>query len=104
MLYTLLIKQGDQYSIEHIEESGSYFDMSLVLWDERKGPLPDDLQADYSLALRQQAERKETSAKKESAIRLLASTDWYIIRHVETGRAIPLDVLEKRKEARLILP
>lgn len=31
----------------------------------------------------------------------LASTDWYVTRFAETGEAIPVDVLDKRKEARL---
>jgi hypothetical protein len=31
----------------------------------------------------------------------LASTDWYVVRQAETGKAIPADVLELRAAARL---
>jgi hypothetical protein len=30
----------------------------------------------------------------------LASTDWYVVRHLETGMNIPIDIKEKRKVAR----
>ena len=30
----------------------------------------------------------------------LASTDWYVTRQAETGKAIPEDILTKRQEAR----
>lgn len=44
-MYKLLINcpQGEQQIIK-IGEGGSYFDMSLVIWDERTdGKLPDDI-------------------------------------------------------------
>lgn len=30
----------------------------------------------------------------------LTETDWYVVRHAETGKAIPEDVLARRAEAR----
>ena len=30
----------------------------------------------------------------------LASTDWYVIRHADTGVAVPTDIATKREEAR----
>jgi len=34
------------------------------------------------------------------AITYLSSTDWYVTRQAETGKAIPEDILNKRQEAR----
>jgi hypothetical protein len=33
----------------------------------------------------------------------LQSTDWYVIRNVETGEPIPADVTQKRAEARILI-
>lgn len=40
------------------------------------------------------------AAKNSEARAYLASTDWYIVRHQETGEPAPADVLVKRSEAR----
>ena len=45
---------------------------------------------------------QEVEIKKQEALTYLSNTDWYIIRKVETGVEIPLDILTKRAEARLI--
>lgn len=42
----------------------------------------------------------ETERKKQEAISYLKSTDWYVIRKVETGEEIPDEVKTKRAEAR----
>lgn len=34
---------------------------------------------------------------------VLAATDWYLVRKVETGAAVPRDVLDARKAAREVL-
>jgi hypothetical protein len=39
---------------------------------------------------------------KAEALAYLASTDWYIVRFVETQKPVPDDVLDKRAEARLV--
>lgn len=36
-----------------------------------------------------------------SSRQYLKNTDWYIIRNIETGAETPIDILEKRAEARL---
>ena len=40
--------------------------------------------------------------QKQEAKQYLSSTDWYVTRKMETGVEIPLDVLTKRAEARLL--
>lgn len=47
-------------------------------------------------AAKQEAEQSEARA-------YLASTDWLIVRHAETGQAVPLSVTEKRQTARDVL-
>lgn len=42
---------------------------------------------------------EEERARSEAAA-LLASTDWYVTRKVETGAAIPKAILDARKAAR----
>lgn len=39
---------------------------------------------------------RDVKAAKE----YLASTDWYVMRLVETSKPVPEDILEKREEAR----
>lgn len=41
-----------------------------------------------------------TAKIKFEALRYLASTDWYVIRHQETGKEIPADILAARQAAR----
>lgn len=42
----------------------------------------------------------ETDQKRLDSENYLRNTDWYVIRSLETGKAIPDDILEKRNEAR----
>lgn len=47
---------------------------------------------------------KETQAQQKvngEALSYLKTTDWYVIRNTETGKAIPPEVTGKRAEARL---
>lgn len=44
-----------------------------------------------------------TIIKQQEATSFLDSTDWYYIRNIETGAAIPDDIVTKRNEARLFL-
>jgi len=37
---------------------------------------------------------------KAKGLNYLLSTDWYVARFIETGKAIPDDILEKREQAR----
>ena len=43
---------------------------------------------------------KELATKVQEAKSYLASTDWYVTREAETGKAIPDEVKAKRAEAR----
>ena len=42
----------------------------------------------------------EENAARFNAREYLKKTDWYVIRHAETGEAIPDDILQKRSQAR----
>ena len=46
---------------------------------------------------------QEVEIKKQEALTYLSNTDRYVIRKIETGVEIPLDVLTKRAEARLLV-
>jgi hypothetical protein len=43
---------------------------------------------------------REKEARSIDALRYLASTDWYVVRQQETGKAIPVEVLAERQQAR----
>lgn len=43
---------------------------------------------------------REKEARSIDALRYLASTDWYIVRQQETGKAVPQEVLAERQRAR----
>lgn len=45
----------------------------------------------------------QIEAKKAETIGYLVSTDWYVIRSIETGEAVPTEISEKRNESRLFL-
>ena len=51
-------------------------------------------------ALRNNAASKTPIDPKDEARYYLNSTDWYVTRFAETGRAIPEEILVKRKQAR----
>jgi Zn-dependent oligopeptidase len=42
----------------------------------------------------------ESNAARVNAREYLKKTDWYIVRHAETGETIPEDILQKRAAAR----
>ena len=42
----------------------------------------------------------KADAKRAEAQAYLAETDWFVTRQVETGKAVPDDIAEKRAEAR----
>lgn len=59
------------------------------------------MQIDWEMV--EQADDAETIKKKERAMEYkayLASTDWYVMRYVETQKAIPDDVTANRAKAR----
>jgi hypothetical protein len=51
-------------------------------------------------ALRNNATSKTSIDPKDEARYYLYSTDWYVTRFAETGKAIPEEILLKRKQAR----
>ena len=42
-------------------------------------------------------------AKKQEALEYLASTDWYIVRFMDSGVEVPQEIKDKRAEARLLV-
>lgn len=48
-----------------------------------------------------QTQEELISIDNAAARRYLSDTDWYVIRQIETGVAIPLDITRLREEARL---
>jgi len=62
-----------------------------------EGNTPEPEFTDAEIAANAQAELNVTSRA------YLASTDWYVTRHAETGEAIPDDVLALRAAARLAI-
>jgi hypothetical protein len=53
--------------------------------------------------LADEREAAALAAEKAKAQAYLASTDWYVVRHAETGKAIPADVMDARAKARELL-
>jgi hypothetical protein len=58
----------------------------------------------YDGLTREQVDERDAKLKQEEANRearaYLAETDWYIMRNVETGAAIPEEILKNRAAAR----
>jgi len=69
-------------------------DCADVLQWIAEGNTPDAQYTDAEIAANTQAETNATSQA------YLASTDWYITRHAETGVAVPADVTTARAAAR----
>jgi len=67
--------------------------VKVVAWIA-EGNTPDAQYTDAEIAANAQAELNATSQA------YLASTDWYITRHAETGVAVPADVTTARAAAR----
>lgn len=45
----------------------------------------------------------QVEADMSAAKHYLGTTDWYVIRQVETGAAVPVEVAKQRAEARSVL-
>lgn len=46
---------------------------------------------------------EQNDAKRLAALATLNATDWAIIRVIETGKAVPPDIVKIRAEARLVV-
>lgn len=57
----------------------------------------------YTRKSDEQIAEQELSEARAKATEYLRSTDWYVTRLAETGKAIPEEVLASRAEARLVL-
>lgn len=101
-MYKVIVMQIDGLA-EITLQDNQEFDKSLVVHDFRDGDAPQDvleqLDIDHTNRLAARALKKE----KENAIKLLKSTDWYVIRQLDSGKEMPEDVKQMRAEARLKL-
>ena len=92
---TYIASGGNQvYTVQNYEEMESE---ALKIAEELKknnplGITTAMLDADL---LRQQKERSN-----DEHLKYLQSTDWYVVRKADTGKAIPSDVVTKRQAAR----
>ena len=82
-------KTGEIYGYESQEDRDKYGASELVKLTDKE--LESHLGAD------KQSDQKRINSE---ALRYLASTDWYVIRHQESGTPIPDDVMQKRAAAR----
>ena len=82
----------------HEDDSLNVCDGSIVRWDFKSIPMPsmEELEA---LQESVQAKLDQDAINKE-ALAYLASTDWMIIRELDSGIACPADVKAARAEAR----
>lgn len=82
----------------HEDDSLNVCDGSIVRWDFKSIPQPsvEELEA---LQESVQAKLDQDAINKE-ALAYLASTDWMIIRELDSGIACPADVKAARAEAR----
>ena len=60
---------------------------------------PEELAA-IPVITEEQKAREEQERINQEARAYLAETDWYVIRAQETGVEVPVDILQKRQEAR----
>jgi hypothetical protein len=66
---------------------------------------PPPMKIDFSQAITAEARAAEQgrAAAQAEARALLAQTDWYLVRKIETGAAVPRAILDARKAARDVL-
>lgn len=85
---------NEVYTIQNYEQMESE---ALKIADEvaKNNPLGITTVMNDADLLRQQKERSN-----DEHLKYLQSTDWYVVRKADTGKAIPSDVVTKRQAAR----
>jgi len=99
----LLVREPHKNSLEllNVGDSCVYFEEERVLWDSTSGkPFPEELRFELDDDTAKRVEDEERADKVIESKQYLASTDWYVIRKLETGKDIPAEVKLKREEAR----
>lgn len=81
--------EGSPVEIDQEMVKGEYFDKSLAP--------PEPAQEEPE---QQQSEQEKNAIRIWQLTGYLISTDWMIVRKIETGKEIPQDILEKRQSAR----
>lgn len=110
------VRSGDHWQLLEDHRGPVYSTLDGRLIDHQVlGPLPENLTilprpsvhhrwTDHAWVLDEAAAALATSDQAVTQARgHLASTDWYVIRQLETGEAIPDEVLASRKDAREVI-
>lgn len=58
------------------------------------------LPAEYTIEIEDITEQVEQEKANSEALKYLAETDWLMIRELEIGKPMPLEIKEKRQQAR----
>lgn len=90
--------KGTKNDLYEIENQPDFSDRQIIDWDETT--TDESGIRITSLVLKDDPIRKAQTGIQEYQ-QYLADTDWYVIRKAETGKAVPGDVTEKRRAARV---
>lgn len=83
--------------VSKFDEGGS------VAVDENGNPIQELLPAEFSSEIIDISEQVAAEKAKYDAKQYLADTDWYVIRFMDSGIEIPVDVKNKREIARSVI-
>ena len=93
-------EQGGRYLVDNTklvpkaEDNKDY--QNVLKWVEDGGVVEDEFTSDELV-------EQELNKAKEEALKLLNDTDWYYIRQIDTNEAVPIEIVEARTQARVIL-
>lgn len=71
--------------------------------DEQGNPTGNILPSEYEIQIEDISIQIEQEKQKEAAKKLLAETDWLVIRQLDSGVPMPEEIKQARAEARLKL-
>lgn len=90
---------GHPEHIAMLEAKALEFGTSLDEYTE----LIEQVKEAFEMPTAEELLAQAVEVKKQEALTYLSNTDWYVTRKIETGVEIPLDVLARRAESRLII-
>jgi hypothetical protein len=82
-----------------LQQGGSYYDESRILWRETDGEFPTEYQGELDQHIAEREAEITLLNDKVSAKEYLNSTDWYVIRKIERNIDIPLEISNNRQNA-----
>ena len=89
-LFETYVEIGDEEHMALVDKANN--ESKIIIPDKNGVPI-----------LAEQSEMPSNVTKQDTLLELeyyLVTTDWYIIRQIETGKPIPEDIKKKRQEAR----